>query len=92
LTAYEQAAEADPDLADALTGITQVTAQQLSVKSIGTSSQPITLRLQNAKLKEVFEVVARSAGLNVFSIKRYTTSPLPCSSRICRLMRPSASS
>ena len=65
LTAYEQAAEADPDLAEALTGITEVTAQQLSAKSIGTSSDPITLRFQNAKLKEVFEVVARTAGLNV---------------------------
>lgn len=41
LTAYEQAAEADPDLAEALAGITQVTAHQLSAKSIGTSSYPI---------------------------------------------------
>ena len=76
LTAYEQAAEADPDLADALTGITQVTAQQLSVKSIGTSSQPITLRFQNAKLKEVFEVVARSAGLNVLFDKEVHDEPV----------------
>ncbi|MDO8357229.1 MAG: hypothetical protein Q7U76_12635 [Nitrospirota bacterium] len=64
LTAYEQAAEANPDLAEALAGITQGTARQLAAKSIGTSSQPITLRFQNAKLKEVFEMVARSTGLN----------------------------
>lgn len=76
LTAYEQAAEADPDLADALTGITQITAQQLSAKSIGTSSQPITLRFQNAKLKEVFEVVARSAGLNVLFDKEVHDEPV----------------
>lgn len=76
LTAYEQAAEADPDLAEALTGITQVTAQQLSAKNIGTSSQPITLRFQNAKLKEVFEVVARTAGLNVIFDKEVHDDPV----------------
>ncbi|MEO6544856.1 MAG: secretin N-terminal domain-containing protein, partial [Nitrospiraceae bacterium] len=76
LTAYEQAAEADPDLAEALAGITQVTAHQLSAKSIGTSSQPITLRFQNAKLKEVFEVVARSAGLNVIFDKEVHDEPV----------------
>ena len=76
LTAYEQAAEADPDLAEALTGITQVTAQQLSAKSIGTSSQPITLRFQNAKLKEVFQVVARTAGLNVIFDKEVPDDPV----------------
>ena len=76
LTAYEQAAEADPDLAEALSGITQVTAQQLSAKTIGTSSQPITLRFQNAKLKEVFEVVARSAGLNVLFDKEVHDEPV----------------
>ncbi len=76
LTAYEQAAETDPDLAEALTGITQVTAQQLAAKSIGTSSQPITLRFQNAKLKEVFEVVARSAGLNVIFDKEVPDDPV----------------
>ena len=76
LTAYEQAAEADPDLAEALTGITEVTAQQLSAKSIGTSSDPITLRFQNAKLKEVFEVVARTAGLNVIFDKEVHDDPV----------------
>jgi general secretion pathway protein D len=76
LTAYEQAAEADPDLADALAGITQVTAQQLSAKSHGTSSQPITLRFQNAKLKEVFEVIARSADLNVIFDKEVQNEPI----------------
>ncbi len=76
MTAYEQAAEADPDLAEALTGITQVTAQQLSAKSIGTSSQPITLRFQNAKLKEVFQVVARTAGLNVIFDKEVSDDPV----------------
>ncbi|MEP6934861.1 MAG: secretin N-terminal domain-containing protein, partial [Nitrospirota bacterium] len=76
LTAYEQAAEADPDLAEALTGITEVTAQQRSAKSIGTSSDPITLRFQNAKLKEVFEVVARTAGLNVVFDKEVLDDPV----------------
>ncbi len=76
LTAFEQAAEADPDLAEALTGITEVTAQQRSAKSIGTSSDPITLRFQNAKLKEVFEVVARTAGLNVVFDKEVLDDPV----------------
>lgn len=76
LTAYEQAAEADPELADALTGITQVTAQLLAAKNIGASNQPITLRFQNAKLKEVFEVVARTAGLNVIFDKDVHDDPV----------------
>ena len=76
LTAYEQAAEADPDLAEALTGIIQVTAQQLSAKSIGASTHPITLRFQDAKLKEVFQVVARTAGLNVIFDKEVPDDPV----------------
>jgi len=76
LTAFEQAAEADPDLAEALSGITQVTSQQMSLKSVGTSSHPITLRFQNARLKEVFEIVARTAGLNVIFDKEVNDDPV----------------
>ena len=44
LTAYERAVELDPHLTQALTHITEITAQQRSTKMFGGSSQPISLR------------------------------------------------
>lgn len=76
LTAYEQAVEADPDLTEAVAGITHIAARQLSTKSIGNSSRPITLRFQNARLKEVFEIVARTADLNVIFDKEIHDDPV----------------
>ncbi len=76
LTAYERAVELDPSLTQALTHITDITAQQRSTKMFGGSSQPISLRFQNAKLKEVFEIVARTAGLNVIFDKDVRDEPI----------------
>ncbi|MBA5868395.1 MAG: tetratricopeptide repeat protein [Nitrospira sp. CR2.1] len=76
LTAYERAVELDPNLTQALTHITEITAQQRSTKMFGGSSQPISLRFQNAKLKEVFEIVARTAGLNVIFDKEVRDEPI----------------
>ena len=76
LTAYERAVELDPHLTQALTHITEITAQQRSTKMFGGSSQPISLRFQNAKLKEVFEIVARTAGLNVIFDKEVRDEPI----------------
>jgi len=76
LDAYEHAVELDPTLTQALDGITATTASQRAAKYFGASSQPITLRFQNAKLKEVFEILARSAALNVVFDKEVKDDPI----------------
>ena len=76
LAAYEQAVELDPTLTQALDAITQITKQQRADKSLAGSSQPITLRFQNAKLKEVFEILARTAGVNVIFDKEVRDDPI----------------
>ncbi len=76
LAAYERALDLDPSLTPALAGITDLTKQLHAAKSIGGSTQPITLRFQNAKLKEVFEIVARTAGVNVIFDKEVRDEPV----------------
>jgi len=77
LDAYERAVELDPDLTQALQGITAVTEQQRAANAIGGHNrQPITLRFQNAKLKEVFEIVARAGGVNVLFDKEVKDDPV----------------
>ena len=76
LAAYERALDLDPGLTSALAGITDLTKQLRTAKSLGGSTQPITLRFQNAKLKEVFEVVARTAGVNVIFDKEVRDEPV----------------
>ncbi|MGH7260375.1 MAG: tetratricopeptide repeat protein, partial [Nitrospiraceae bacterium] len=76
LAAYEQAVQLDPDLTKALEGITAIAAQQQEERQIGSATQPITLRFQNAKLKEVFEILARAAGLNVLLDKEVKDDPI----------------
>jgi general secretion pathway protein D len=76
LEAYERAVELDPSLTQALDGITATTVRQRAAKTLGGSSQPITLRFQNAKLKEVFEILARTAALNVVFDKEVKDDPI----------------
>lgn len=76
LAAYERAVELDPSLSQALDAITQITKQQRADKSLGGSTQPITLRFQNAKLKEVFEILARTTGVNVIFDKEVRDEPI----------------
>lgn len=76
LEAYERAVVLDPTLTQALEAITQITKQQRADKSLAGSSQPITLRFQNAKLKEVFEILARTAGVNVIFDKEVRDDPI----------------
>lgn len=76
LVAYERALDLDPGLTSALAGITDLTKQLRAAKSLGGSTQPITLRFQNAKLKEVFEIVARTAGVNVIFDKEVRDEPI----------------
>ncbi|MES4785376.1 MAG: hypothetical protein C4294_05630, partial [Nitrospiraceae bacterium] len=76
LTAYERAVELDPNLTQALDGITAITGHQRNAKTLGGSTQPITLRFQNAKLREVFEILARAGGINVLFDKEVRDDPI----------------
>jgi general secretion pathway protein D len=63
--AYEQAVQLNPNLQEAVEGIGSLSALQRADRAFGGSTQPITLRFQNAKLREVFEALARAGGVNV---------------------------
>lgn len=76
LTAFERTVELDPSQTDALTQITELTKQQRAIKQIGASQEPLTLRFQQAKLKEVFEILARTAGVNVLFDKEVRDEPI----------------
>lgn len=76
LGAFERAVELDPTLTPALEGITELTKQQRAANMMGGSTEPITLRFQNAKLKEVFEILARTAGVNVIFDKDVRDEPV----------------
>ena len=76
LASFERAIELDPSLGRASEGVTAITAQQRAARMIGGSSEPITLRFQNAKLREVFEIVARTAGVNVMFDKEVRDEPI----------------
>jgi general secretion pathway protein D len=76
LSAFERAVELDPTQTTALDRITELTKQQRAAKTIGGSQEPLTLRFQNAKLKEVFEILARTAGVNVLFDKEVRDEPI----------------
>lgn len=64
----EKALELDPDLAAARTALKDA-AERIKLLEASdelnlTSAQPITLRFQNAKLKEVFDLLAKTSGVN----------------------------
>ena len=65
LSAFEQAIEKDPNLTEALEGITAIAQELQTFKAIGGSTEPVTLRFQNTRLKQVFEILARTADLNI---------------------------
>ena len=62
---YETAVELDPSLAEAVEGITRVVQQQQETQTIGESGEPVTLRFQNTRLKQVFEILARTANIDI---------------------------
>ncbi len=65
LTLYENAVELDPALNEAIEGITRVVQQQQKIENIGGSAEPVTLRFQNTRLKQVFEILARTANIDI---------------------------
>ncbi len=62
---FEHAIELDPSLTAALEGITAISQQQQEHKTIGGSAEPVTLRFQNTRLKQVFEILARTANIDI---------------------------
>ena len=62
---YETAVELDPSLTEAVAGITRVVQQQQETQTIGESTEPVTLRFQNTRLKQVFEILARTANIDI---------------------------
>ena len=62
---YETAVELDPSLTEAVEGITRVVQQQEETQTIGESGEPVTLRFQNTRLKQVFEILARTANIDI---------------------------
>jgi general secretion pathway protein D len=65
MNAYEQAIELDPNLTEALDGITAIAEQLKVYKSLGGTTEAVTLRFQNTRLKQVFEILARTANINI---------------------------
>ena len=65
LTHYESAVELDPSLSEAVEGITRVVQLQKTTQAIGGSAEPVTLRFQNTRLKQVFEILARTANIDI---------------------------
>ncbi len=76
MNAYEQAIELDPNLTEAIESLTAVTQQQQTKHALGGMTEPITLRFQNANLKQVFEILARTANLNVIFEKDVQDHPV----------------
>ena len=75
-TAYERAIELDPNLTEALESITAVAQQQQAQYALGGTDEPVTLRFQNANLKQVFEILARTADLNILFEKDVSDRPV----------------
>ncbi len=65
LTLYESAVELDPALVEAIEGITRVVQNQQQLDVIGGSAEPVTLRFQNTRLKQVFEILARTSDIDI---------------------------
>ena len=65
LSLYESAVELDPALTEAVEGITRVVQAQQKDATIGGSAEPVTLRFQNTRLKQVFEILARTANIDI---------------------------
>jgi general secretion pathway protein D len=75
--AFERALELDPDLKAAQDGLVQLAEKQKSPpQPLAGSRQPVTLKFQSARTKEVFEVLARSVGINILFDKDMKDDPI----------------
>ena len=76
MNAYERAIELDPTLMEALASITAIAQQQHTQHALGGTTEPVTLRFQSANLKQVFEILARIAHLNILFEKDVSDRPV----------------
>jgi general secretion pathway protein D len=78
--AFEQALQFDPNLTAAQDALVQIAEAQRTARAGGESSsasrQPVTLKFQNARTKEVFEVLARAGGINFLFDKDLKDDPI----------------
>src|SRR5947208_1408835 len=75
--AFERALELDPDLKAAQNGLVQLAEKQKSLAlPLTGGKQSITLKFQNARTKEVFEVLARAGGINILFDKDMKDDPI----------------
>ena len=65
LTNYERAIQLNPDLAEALDQITAIAQYQQAYETMGQTTEPVTMRFQNTRLKQVFEILARTADIDI---------------------------
>jgi general secretion pathway protein D len=69
ISEFEKALELDPSHVLAQEGLIRINALMEKQKAEGElalkSTQPITLKFQNARLKEVFELLAKTSGINI---------------------------
>ena len=75
--AFERALELDPTSVAAQDALVQIAEKQrpAPLATIG-GRQPVTLKFQNARTKEVFEVLARTAGINFLFDKDMKDEPV----------------
>ena len=76
MNAYERAIERDPNLVEALEGITAIAEEQKRQRTSGWTTEAVTLRFQNTKLKQVFEVLARAATITILFEKDVRDVPV----------------
>ena len=65
LSQYERAIELNPDLVEALNQITEISKYQKTYQAMGQTTEPVTMRFQNTRLKQVFEILARTANIDI---------------------------
>jgi general secretion pathway protein D len=65
LSNYERALQLNPDLAEALNQITTIAQYQQAYQAMGQTTEPVTMRFQNTRLKQVFEILARTADIDI---------------------------
>jgi len=77
--AFERALARDPELKAAQAGLVEIAERQRAGRNLiftNASRQPITLKFQNARTKEVFEVLARAGGVNFMFDKDLRDDPV----------------
>ena len=65
LSHYERAIQLNPELEQALEQITAIAQYQEGYQAMGQTTEPVTMRFQNTRLKQVFEILARTADIDI---------------------------